>query len=189
MNLTAASKGLTVGDAAPIVTVQNCEKERVALADLWRERPLLIQFARHLGCPFCRDRARQLKIDYGEIVQRGGEVVFITMGPHERAQQLKASLRLPFEVLVDPHRSAYEAFRVPRGDMSQIAGPQVWLSGLSAVLRSGIGAPGDDLLQLQGTFVVDPLGIVRLAHVPRHSADFPSLPEILAALSSPKVAS
>lgn len=184
MNATASSKTLSIGDAAPIVTVQNCQKERVALADLWREQPLVIQFARHLGCPFCRDRAKQLKFDYGEIDQRGGEVVFITMGPHERAQQLKDSLRLPFEVLVDPHRSAYEAFRVPRGDIAKIAGPQVWLSGLGAVLRSGIGTPGDDLMQLQGTFVVDRDGIVRLAHVPRHSADFPSLTEILSAISS-----
>ncbi|MCC9607019.1 AhpC/TSA family protein [Blastopirellula sp. JC732] len=185
----SARNSLEIGDAAPHVTVQTCQGEPVQLADRWRDQPLLIQFARHLGCPFCRDRAQQLKLDYAEIAKHRGDVVFITMGPHERAQQLKESMQLPFDVLVDPHRSAYQAFRVPRGGFSEIAGPRVWLPGLSAVLRSGIGTPGDDLVQLQGTFVVDETGVIRLVHTPRHSADFPQLSEVLAALDSQTAAS
>lgn len=184
MGTTTSRNGLTIGDPAPKVIVQDCQGERVALADRWSTRPLLIQFARHMGCPFCRDRAKQLKLGYPEIQQHGGDVVFITMGPLERAQQFKEGLQLPFDVLVDPHCSAYQAYRVPRGDMLQIAGPKVWLSGLGAVVRSGFGKPTGDLLQLQGTFVVDTDGVLRLAHLPRHSADHPLLGDILAAIDS-----
>ncbi|TWT32683.1 peroxiredoxin-like family protein [Blastopirellula retiformator] len=184
MNTIAAKNRLVVGDVAPQVKVQSCQGESVALADRWSKQPLLIQFARHLGCPFCRDRAQQLKLDYEEIAQHQGNVVFITMGPQERAQQLQESMQLPFDVLVDPYRTAYQAFRVPRGGFSEIAGPRVWLPGLSALLRSGIRAPGDDLVQLQGTFVVDSQGVIRLVHLPRHSADFPQLAEILTALDA-----
>ncbi|UUO06539.1 AhpC/TSA family protein [Blastopirellula sp. J2-11] len=182
--MAATQNRLMIGAAAPKVTVQDCQGSPVALADRWSQRPLLIQFARHLGCTFCRDRAKQLKLDYPEIQQHGGDVVFITMGTHERAQQLQDGMQLPFDVLVDPHRAAYQAYRVPRGSMSQVAGPQVWLPGLNAVIRSGFGKPTGDLLQLQGTFVVDAAGILRLAHVPRNSADHPQLADIVAALES-----
>ncbi|EAQ82136.1 peroxiredoxin-like family protein [Blastopirellula marina] len=184
MDIAATSDRLTIGEAAPKVAVQDCRGERVALADRWSQRPLLIQFARHLGCTFCRDRAKQLKLDYPEIQQHNGDVVFITMGTHERAQQLQDGMQLPFDVLVDPHRAAYQAFRVPRGNVSQVAGPQVWLPGLGAVIRSGFGKPTGDLLQLQGTFVVDTAGMLRLAHLPRNSADHPQLVDILAAMEA-----
>ena len=106
----------------------------------------------------------------------------VMMGEVDQVAALKKKLRAPFTCLSDPDQAAYQAFEVPRGRLSAIAGPRVWLPGLRALFRGGMGRPGDDVFQLHGGFALAPAGIVQLAHYPRSSADHVTLDHIVAAL-------
>ncbi len=44
-----AEQTLSEGDPAPGVSVAGTDGADVALADLWREKPLLLTFLRHYG--------------------------------------------------------------------------------------------------------------------------------------------
>ena len=132
----------------------------------------------------CREHVGDVRDDYSRFVDAGGEVAVITMGTTEQTTAFREQHRLPFLCLADPDRTAYEAYRVPRGTASQVAGPSVWAGGLKALVRAGFGRPVGDVSQLHGAFVIDTAGIVRYAHLPRHTADLPSNDELIAELEA-----
>ena len=117
-----------------------------------------------------------------DYMQAGIHLVMVMMGDPDQVAVLKEKLHVPFPCLSDPGQVAYKAFEVPRGSLSAIAGPRVWLPGLRALFRGGMGKPGDDIFRLHGSFAIDQSGIVQLAHHPRSSADHVTLDQIVAAL-------
>jgi peroxiredoxin len=60
----------------------------------------------------------------------------------------------------------------------------MWLRGLKAVLRGGVGIPVGDVWQMPGTFVIDREGTIRFAHYPSSSVEWPSNGELLRLLDS-----
>ncbi len=54
----------------------------------------------------------------------------------------------------DERKALYAAFGLTRGSIGQVAGPRVWLPGLKAILRHGLGKPVGDPLMLSGWFLV-----------------------------------
>jgi hypothetical protein len=89
---------------------------------------------------------------------------------------------LPFVCLADPEKIAYRAFGLRQGTLGQVAGPRMWLGGLRAVVRGGIGTPQGDPWQMPGTFVVDRVGIIRFAHYGATSVDRPNNDELVRVL-------
>ena len=65
----------------------------------------------------------------------------IGMGTVEQTAAFQQALRLPFRCLADPERIAYRAYGLRRGTLGQVAGPRMWLRGLRAIVRGGIGVP------------------------------------------------
>ena len=104
------------------------------------------------------------------------------MGNVQQTAQFRQRYRLPFVCLADPDLIAYRAYGVPRATFGQVAGPQVWAKGLRAAAVHGGGRPIGDVFQLQGTFVIDRQGILRLVHRPDSSADHPSHDQLIAEL-------
>lgn len=117
------------------------------------------------------------------IGSSGGRVVAVTMGTVAQAADFRRRFGLKFPCLADPERRAYRAYRIPRGGIRQVAGPQVWSAGLRALLRGGAGMPTGDLRQLQATFVVAPGGGLRMVHYSSSSADEPPLDQLLTAIT------
>ena len=132
----------------------------------------------------CREHVVDVRNDYQRFLDANGDVAVITMGTVEQTAAFHDRNRLPFVCLADPQRIAYQAYGVPRGTASQVAGPAVWAGGLKAMLRAGIGKPVGDVLQLHGSFIVDCQGIVRFVHLPKHSADQPTNEELIAQLNN-----
>ena len=157
---------LPVGACAPDLTLPDEQGEPIVFSQLYKQ-PLVLLFVRHLGCPFCRDQLLEMRDGYERIRAAGGEVAAVTMGTIEQAARIKQSLGLPFTCLADSQQEAYRAFEIPRGSLSQVAGPSIWGPGLAALRRGGLGVPRGDLLQLQATLVIDGEGIVRYVHHPQ----------------------
>ena len=117
-----------------------------------------------------------------DYLQAGIHLVMVMMGEVEQVAAIKKKFQVPFLCLADPDQVAYQEFEVARGSLSAIAGPRVWLPGLRALFRGGMGKPGDDVFQLHGSFAIDQSGVVQLAHHPQSSADHVTFDQILAAL-------
>ena len=130
----------------------------------------------------CREHVVDVREGYQRFLDAGGDIAVVTMGSPEQTAAFRHRNRLPFICLADPEREAYEAFGVPRGTTGQVVGPAVWGGGLKALLRAGVGKPVGDVMQLHGSFVIDTDGIVRYAHLPKHSADRPTNDELITAL-------
>lgn len=130
----------------------------------------------------CREHVVDMRDDYKRFLDAGGDVAVVTMGTADQTAAFRERIQLPFICLADPERVAYRAFGVPKGTFGQIAGPAVWRGGLKAVLRAGFGKPVGDVLQLQGSFIIDQHGIIRFVHLPQHSADRPTNEELIAQL-------
>lgn len=172
-------------DAAPLapdVELLDDAGERRRLAEFWSAKPAVVVFVRHLGCPFCRLEAARLKADAAKFEAAGAEVVLITMSPPADAAEFRRRFELPFCVLSDPNQTAYRAFRVPRGGVPAVMGPQTWGVGLRATLQHGVGTPVGDVWQLSGAYVVDTQGTIGYAHGSQHSADLPDHDALIAAV-------
>ncbi len=130
----------------------------------------------------CREHVVDVRNDYEKFLTTGGDVAVITMGTVEQTVAFRNRNELPMVCLADPERLAYRAYGVRRAGILGVAGPAVWAGGLKATLRAGIGKPIGDVMQMHGSFIVDPASIIRYAHRPKNSADQPTNDELIAEL-------
>jgi AhpC/TSA antioxidant enzyme len=87
----------------------------------------------------------------------------------EKLDRMLRGLDWPWPVLVDRRREGYRAFGLRRAPFTELLKPG-WMRGYVRELRQGnvrgtaLSRPGLDLLQLGGDFVIDPDGVVAVAH-------------------------
>lgn len=158
---------LQVGMAAPTGQLYDTNGGVVDLASLWRGRPALIFFLRHLGCALCRTHLQAIRDAYAEFERRGTAVAAVTFADPQGAAQLQLRQQLPFVVLADPSRQMYRAFGMLEGSLANAAGPDVLLRQLAQAMRGNIPYINPfegHITQLGGTVIVDS-GVVRFAHV------------------------
>jgi peroxiredoxin len=159
---------LQPGMAAPTGQVYDTSGGAIDLASLWRGRPALIFFLRHLGCALCRAHLQAIRDAYTEFERRGASVAAVTFADPQGAAQLQRRQQLPFPVLADPSRHAYRAFGLLEGSLASVAGPDVLLRQLAQALRGNIpyiNPIEGHITQLGGTVIVDRGGVVRFAHI------------------------
>ncbi|RCS40601.1 AhpC/TSA family protein [Bremerella cremea] len=166
---------------APKGELVAADGQKVTVAQLYRFRPVLLQFSRHMGCVFCIDHAKQLLKHYEMLKRHGLDVALVIMGGAPEAQEFRDRLKLTYPVYGDPDQIVYRAFNVPRGNVWQVAGPQLWWEGLKALSRSGMGCPRGDLMQLGGSYLIDTNGQIVWSFRPASSVDFPNIDEIVVA--------
>lgn len=148
----------------------------VSLARFWGEQPLLVFFMRHFGCAACRQHLFQVRNAYASIQERGGAVVAISANDPDLTTRYAATYNLPFPVLSDPRREAYQAFGVIEGSHWETVGPHVLLQQAKLALEGIMPSlPGSiaESKQLGGTYIVDTDGIVQFAHLARPSYNYP----------------
>ena len=120
-----------------------------------------------------------------EFAAAGAQVLVVSQGTPEQAEQFCREHHSPFPCFADPERQAYKAFALKRGTFNQVLGPAVVLKGIGAASQGFFtGRPVGDVMQLAGTFVIDTEGTVRLAHYNRDVTDHPSNQMLLDALAA-----
>ncbi len=173
-----------VGEDAPRPHLIGLDGRRTALADRWKERPASVSFLRYFGCPFCQAWVGRLTQKAAAFDEAGAGVVLIGQGTAGQAMGFTGPRRVPFEMLVDPDRSAYRAFGLVEGGAAQLLAPAAVASWVGVHVRGEArqgGLHGGSLAQMPGTFVVDTGGVVRFAHRNRHQADDPDVAAVLTA--------
>lgn len=112
----------------------------------------------------------------------GAEALFVVHDEPQlvRSQLLEGIDELPFPVLVDRERRAYESWGLGRSPWWRVwLDPQVWKQYVQ-LIRSGhrIRGSGADTLQLGGDFVVAPDGTIAYSR-PQRRDDRPPVGELI----------
>jgi len=157
----------------PDVKVQMSSGEVVPLASLYASERLALVFLRHLGCIFCREHVAQLRR------LKDLNIVFVTLGTIEQTEAFRTKMQSPHRFICDPDKSLYQHFELPKGGLTQMISPQVFVRAIGATLQGHRNARSDgDPLQMPGVFIIDTDGQIIWQHAARHAADNPSAEEI-----------
>jgi AhpC/TSA family len=153
-----------VGDAAP------------ELPDAGRDRPAVLAFLRHPGCPFAEQTARSLRA--AAAAQPGVTWVAVSHAPAEATAEWERAVGGlgDVEMVVDAQRRLYGAWGVARTDLAHFMGPRA-LRSVFRLAREGVRNrhPHGSRWQSAGTFGVDAAATVRWRHLPAHAGDLPDL--------------
>ena len=147
------------------------------------ERPAVVAFLRHTGCPFAELTARDLR-DAAAATPEVEWIVVSHAGAESTARWRDAIGGLPgVVVLVDPERVHYATWGLGRTSLGHFMGRRS-LGDVARLARQGIRNrhPDGTRWQTAGTFAVDESGTVRWRHLPAYAGDTPTLDEAVAAL-------
>lgn len=169
-------------------------------AQLDPARPTLLVFLRHLGCVFCREMVKDIRIaadraDAGQAESRYPRVVFVHTAPVDRAARFFGRYWPGVTAVSDPERRLQRAAGLARGTLGQLFGPRVLLGALRAIWKGHfVGRPAGDPWMMPGLLLVSPAGRVLYRHSFRHIGDhppfdrfgahFPAEPEVSSGLAA-----
>jgi hypothetical protein len=147
------------------------------------ERPAIVAFLRHTGCPFAEATARMLR----EAAAAEPEIAFVAVSHAPTAATARWCDAVggleQVRVLIDDDRVHYATWGLGRTTLGHFAGRRS-MGAVARLAREGIRNrhPHGTRWQRAGTFAVDGEGIVRWRHVPAHAGDLPELRDAIAAL-------
>lgn len=173
---------LKFDDPAPDVTLQTADGEAIQFASLWKDKTVLIAFARHYGCLNCQEMLSQL-MNAREAIERAGlSLVVVTQGTPQETKTFCTDHAPGVTCLADPARESYSAFGLAQGNVWQVfIAPQVWLDAWRSRRRGHRASnppKGQSLTQLSGIFIVGTDGRIRLPYYYDTLGDHPPI-EIL----------
>lgn len=148
------------------------------------QRPAVVAFLRHVGCPFAEATVREMAalvsahpaLDFIAVTHSGEE-------PSRRWCDAFGGAA-GVQLVADPERAHYAAWGVGLSDRHHFAGKES-LAAVWRLLDRGIHnrwASGTRW-QAAATFAVDRAGLLRWRHQPAHAGDLPPLDDAIAALS------
>lgn len=175
---------LKFNDAAPSLELLNAEGRPVKLSSLWKKQAVILAFARHFGCPQCREMVETLAGVSSDIEANGLTLVIVTQGTPEEAKTFCADHAPGMMCLADPERKAYRAYGLERANVWQtFFSPRVWASNARLKREKGWRTEwppkGQDAMQLAGTFVIGADGKIRLPYYYDDIADHPPVDLLL----------
>ena len=173
---------LKFNDPAPDVAVQTADGNAIQLASLWKNKTVLIAFARHYGCLNCQEMLSQLMNARQAIERAGLHLVVVTQGTTAETKTFCADHAPHATCLADPKRESYRAFGLARGNAWQVfMAPQIWFDAWRSLRRGHRASQppqGQSLTQLSGIFIVGTDGKIRLPYYYDTLGDHPPV-EIL----------
>lgn len=144
------------------------------LDDLSHDRPMLIIFLRHSGCPFCIEAMTDLSKQRRVIESSGVGVVLVHMGDEPGSQEFFDSNGVgDIPRISDPEQKLYMSFGLKRGNLWQLGGPKVWWRVFQAgLVGKRVGKAVGDAWQMPGAFLLH-RGEIIAAFRHRSQADRP----------------
>jgi peroxiredoxin len=153
-----------------------------SIVALSHDKPLLLVFLRHFGCIFCREALQDLSKLQDEIIEKGGDLVFVHMSDKETAEQYFDRYKLNDPKWVaDPNCEYYQHFGLLKGNFNQLFGFKTWVRGFDAAVIKGNGMSWKQLgdgFQMPGVFLIDK-GNIKYSFIHKSVADRPDYMKIL----------
>ncbi len=153
---------LAIGSALCIARDQHGN----TLAELSRQRPVLLVSVRHFGCTFCGATLAQLAHDRAAIQASGVTLALLHPAHAEAAAPFILSAGLSdLPCFADPQGCIARSLGLRCGTFAQLFGPRAVLRAVPALLRGHrIGYPVGDPLQMPGAFLIHRGRLVRHHH-------------------------
>ena len=175
---------LKFNELAPDVELLTTEGQPFRLATLWQGRVLVLTFARHFGCPQCKEMLDQLVASKPEFVAKGLSLALVTQGTPEAAKKFCAERAPGLTCFADPERVAYQAYGLGRASLLQsVLSPRVMKSNKRLEREKGwkpeMPPAGQDAFQMSGTFIIGADGRIRLPYYYDDIADHPPIELLL----------
>lgn len=178
---SGAAPGLAVGDQAPEFVLPDAEGRPVSLSERLAAGPVVLVFYRGEWCPYCNTHLRALQAALPDITANSASLIAISPQAPDHALSMTEKAELSFDVLSDVDQKVIRAYKVQFTVPADLQ--DLHVNVFHNDLRSHT-ADGSWNLPVPATFVIDPAGIVRAAHV---SPDYRTRMEpaaIIAALSN-----
>ena len=150
-------------------------------------RPTLLVFLRHLGCPFSREMVKDVRVaaERADDVGRGDgrnrypRVLFVHRSTPRQGGRFLGRYWPAAPAVSDPAGDLYDAVGLGRARLGQVFGPAVWPCLIRAARKGhGPARPTGDVWAMPGLLLVSPAGRVVLRHDFAHIGnrfDFASL--------------
>ncbi len=123
----------------------------------------------------------QLHRSKAEFESIGFQIVLVGMGNPDRAELFKKNFSLSFPIISDPDKKLYKIYGLGKASVGSMVSPATLLKGLKALSQGHApGLPQDDVMQLQGVFLIDISGNIRYAYHSKEPSDNPSIKSLLA---------
>ncbi len=161
LRASGAAPGLAVGDTAPDFTLPAATGPDVRLADRLTRGPVVISFYRGAWCPYCSTELQAHQAALPDLKDLGASLIAISPQAPDASLPLVHKHGLEFDVLSDLDQVVGAAYKVQFAlteDIQRIY-PQIGLD------LGAVNADGTWRLPVPATFVLDPRGVVRTAHV------------------------
>lgn len=125
----------------------------------------------------------QLHRQQNELAERDAVVLVISFDPEPLVREFCPKRPWPFDCLVDERRTAYRAYGLTRGSWLRTLTPRALAPYVRLIFsgRAVRAAPGQDIRQRGGDFVVGRDGRLTLAHATDDPADRPDVASIVEA--------
>ncbi len=122
----------------------------------------------------------QLRQDYARFTDAKLKVVGVSPNKPDAAKAFRAAHDLPYPMLADPQRVAYQRYGLGKLSVLHEINPLTWLRNRGKLKQGVVARASDaDMTQLGGVFIIDPRGTLRYTHVAEDAADNPPTEEIL----------
>lgn len=183
-------KQLSFNSEAPDLILNNWDKSPVKLSSLWSSKPLILTFTRHFGCTQCKEMLDELVAGKQKIEQAGLGIAVIMQSTPEAMKDFSIRYAPGLFCLADPERKAYQAYGLERGNLFQTFLNIKVLVAVNRSTRKGYAVepppPGQDAMQMSGTFIIGTNGRIELPYYYDHIADHPPLELLLNGVLSTK---
>jgi peroxiredoxin Q/BCP len=127
------------GDTAPNVNLFLHTGETVPLADLWKDRVVVLFFYPKDGTSVCTKEACAFRDSYEQFVDAGAAVVGVSSDSAESHRRFADEHRLPFLLATDADGSLRRAFGVPK-TLGLLPGRVTYVIDRQGVVRSAFSA-------------------------------------------------
>ena len=157
-----ADRAVGAGDRAPIFILKDAHGSLFSSEKLLATGPLMVTFYRGVWCPYCNLDLQALEEARGEIEARGASLVAISMQNAANSTKSVRQNNLNFPILVDPHGSVADAFRL------RFSLPDYLIELYRDVFKNDLEVINDDkswALPMPSRFVIGQDGVIAYAEV------------------------
>lgn len=111
-----ATNRLVLGGLVPDFELPVVQQgDRIRLASLWVEKPVVIAFTRiftqHQYCPFCLPHIKDLNQQYEAFQAKGAELLLVTSTDIGQSQMVVTDLQLKMPLLSDPECKTFKKYQ------------------------------------------------------------------------------
>jgi peroxiredoxin len=172
-------QGLAVGSMAPNVVLNLADGTSQNLADLYKDKTVVLFFYRAYWCPVCNKHLSAFAEEAGKLEEKGVKLIAITPETYENITKTREQTGIKFTVVSDADDSILKAFKV---DFKVTDKYQQMIQDRLNASIAKTNANGEAILPVPATYIIDKTGKIVYRQFDPNYKNRASIADILAHL-------